>query len=87
MGVYGIRFYITPVFPYNGLDCDPRQPDHHLRVDLKYVCGKGIEFEISHQQCLEFLDDSLMGLLLNASQHYFFLQQFQFLKEEGGAGS
>ena len=21
-------------FPYNGLDCDPRQPDHHLRVDL-----------------------------------------------------
>ena len=52
-----------------------------------YVCGKGIEFEISHQQCLEFLDDSLMGLLLNACQHYFFLQQFQFLKEEGGAGS
>lgn len=52
-----------------------------------YVCGKGIEFEISHQQCLEFLDDSLMGLLLNACQRYFFLQQFQFLKEEGGAGS
>ena len=21
-------------FPYNGFDCDPRQPDHHLRLDL-----------------------------------------------------
>ena len=26
-----------------------------------------------------------MGLLLNACQHYSLLQQFQFLKEEGGA--
>ena len=70
-------------FPYNGLVCDPRQPDHHLRVDLGIRLWEGREFEISHQQCLEFLDDSLMGLLLNACQH-FFLQRFQFLRKKEG---